>query len=113
MLAYREVAVQVPSGAEDFFLYRPQTGFGAHTPPYFTFGALLARMWPEIEADYSSSSVEIKNKWRCTSTFHVPSRATNTQLNFDFGLNLIKQKIHLSKICKNSLSILISNEQKL
>ena len=64
MLADRGIAVRVSSEAEYFFLYRPQTGFGAHTPPSFTFGALIARTWPVIEAGYSSSSVEVKNKWR-------------------------------------------------
>lgn len=89
-------------GLKIFFLYRLQTGFGAHTPPYFTFGALLTRMWPAIEADYLSSSVEVKNYCRCTSTFHVPSRFANKQLNFDFFVNLIKQRFNLSKICKNN-----------
>jgi len=102
MLADRGFTVRFSSGAEDFFLYRPLTGFGAHTPPYITHDTLRARMWPVIEADYSSSGVEVKNKWRWTSTSHVPSRPANRHLNFDFCVKLIKQQINLSKRRKNN-----------
>lgn len=54
MLADRGIAVRFSSGAEDIFLDRSQKGFEAHTQPYFTYGALLSRMWPATEADYTS-----------------------------------------------------------
>ena len=61
-----------------------------HKPPSFTYGDVLERRWSVNEADYSSSSVEVKNEWRYTSILHVPSGPANRQLNFEFCVKLIK-----------------------
>jgi hypothetical protein len=97
-LADRGIFARFSSGAKDFSLYTLKTGSGAHPPPCYTHDALLARKHPVFGADYSSSSVELKNEWRYTSTLHIPSRPAQGHLHFYLCVKLIKEQINLSSI---------------